>query len=217
MKQLRVFIGYDTRQPLAYNVLQHSIISRSSVSVSITPLVLSQLPMQRRGLTEFTYSRFLVPHLCNYVGTALFLDADMVVTGDIAELFSQADVGAYDVQVMQNQKRFEWPSAMLFNCMRCLKLTPEYIEDTANQLLDLKWAKAVGTFSDEWNHCVGYASPGAAKLYHYTQGIPCWPETKGVEGGPWMAAFKRMIHTVSWKELMGGSVHAEPVKERLHG
>lgn len=66
---IRVFIGYDPRQPLAYNVMQHSIARHSSVPVAITPLILDQLPITRRGLTEFTYSRFLVPALCDFKGS----------------------------------------------------------------------------------------------------------------------------------------------------
>ena len=118
-----VFIGYDPRQPLAYNVLQHSIVRHSSRPVAITPLILSQLPMKRRGLTEFTFSRFLVPYLCGFKGKALFLDADMVVTGDISELFEQDEL--YAVAVQQDQPKFEWPSVMFFNCGACIRLTPE--------------------------------------------------------------------------------------------
>ena len=61
----KVFIGYDPRQPVAYNVLQHSIVIRTEYPVSITPLVLETLPITRKGLTPFTWSRFLVPFLCN--------------------------------------------------------------------------------------------------------------------------------------------------------
>ncbi len=214
MSHLRVYVGYDPRQPLAYNVLQHSIVRQSSKPVSITPLILGQLPLKRRGLTEFTFSRFLVPYLSNYTGSSLFLDADMVVKGDIAELFDCVDQNA-DVQVMQEQPQFEWASAMLFNNWRCKKLTPEFVEDASNKMFDLAWAEKVGKFPKEWNHCVGYMEESEAKLYHYTQGIPCWEETKGVEDQPWITEFKRMLYTVSWSALMGNSVHAVHVRKRL--
>jgi hypothetical protein len=211
---LRVFIGYDPRQPLAYNVLQHSIFKHCSEPVSITALKLDQLPIKRRGLTEFTFSRFLVPYLCDFRGRALFLDADMVVTGDIAELFQIPDY-ASAVLVNQEQDKFEWASAMFFNCDRCVDLTPLFIDNPKNVLFDLVWANRVGAFSPEWNHCVGYKEPADAKLYHYTQGIPCHAETRGVEDGPWVAAFKDMVRTCTWPELMANSVHAEHVYKRL--
>lgn len=209
--QLRVFIGYDPRQPIAYSVLEHSIRTRSSRPVAITGLVLSQLPITRRGLTEFTYSRFLVPWLCDFQGSALFLDADMLILGDIAELFSYADCIAADVQVNKQQPPFEWASAMLFNCMRCRRLTPEFVDDPKNALFDFGWAKSVGEFPAGWNSCVGYAEADSPNLVHYTQGIPVWPETRGKhkEDRYWIEAHKEMNSTVSWKELMGESVHAQ--------
>lgn len=211
---LRIFIGYDPRQPLAYNVLQHSIFKHSSEPVSITALKLDQLPVKRRGLTEFTFSRFLVPFMCGFRGKALFLDADMLVTGDIAELFATPD---YASQVMVNQKqdRFEWASAMLFNCDRCTELTPQFVANEKNVLFDFAWAPKVGEFPAEWNKCVGYTEPGPAKLYHYTQGIPCHAETRGVEDKPWVDAFKDMVRTCSWADLMANSVHAPHVYKRL--
>lgn len=210
----RIFIGYDHRQPLAYNVLQHSIVRHSSKPVSITPLIIEQLPIKRRGLTDFTFSRFLVPYLCNFEGKALFLDADMVVTGDIVDLFKNP---MYDhaVHVMKEQPRFEWPSAMLFNNQWCDKLTPEYIDNEKNDPFQFTWGE-VGSFPDEWNHCVGYQNPKEAKLYHYTQGIPCWHETKGlVEDAFWEEERELLTHTVEWKELMGHSVHAKQVLRRM--
>lgn len=184
--------------------------------MQITPLILSQLPIKRRGLTEFTYSRFLVPYLCDFKGKALFLDADMVVVGDIAELFKTEDMSA--VCVMQGQPKFEWASAMLFNCGACLKLTPEFIDDEKNALLDLAWAPYVGNIPPEWNHCVGYQDTKPAELHHFTMGIPCWPETKGnPEDEWWDMEFKAMVHTVSWRELMGTSVHAKPTLQKFLG
>jgi hypothetical protein len=211
---LNVFIGYDPRQPVGINVLSHSILRHSSKPVSITALKLSQLPIQRRGLTEFTYSRFLVPHLCGYEGQAIFMDADIVVKGDIAELFASGDGSA--VQVMQQQPQFEWASVMLFDNAQCKVLTPEFVEDEKNVLFDLKWAEKVGELPLEWNHCVGYQEPKAAKLYHFTQGLPCWYETQGLaENKEWLEERELATKSVSWKELMGQSVHAKPVIKRM--
>jgi hypothetical protein len=202
---LRVFIGYDPRQPIAYNVLQHSIVRHASRPVSITPLILGQLPLKRRGLTEFTYSRYLVPWLCGYEGLALFLDADMVVKGDIAEIFTDFD-GEVAMQIHQPQ--FEWASAMLYNCPRCRILSPEFIEDKSNLLFDYHWTTRVGKLPEEWNRPVGYSEPADSKLYHYTQGIPVWDETRDLEGAPFVSEAKAMLYTVSFNELMGNSVHA---------
>jgi len=210
----RVFVGYDERQPVAYNVLQHSLHRYAKGRVQVEPLMLDKLPIERRGLTQFTYSRFLVPYLCNYEGAAIFMDADVVVKGDIGELLAQAD-GTSAVQVMQEQDKFEWASVMLFNNANCRVLTPEYIDDPANKLLELKWGP-VGTFDPEWNHCVNRRLPMQAKLYHFTEGIPLWDE---VRGSPldevWDEEYADMNRTVPWVQLMGHSVHARPVLHRF--
>jgi hypothetical protein len=211
---IRVFIGYDPRQPLAYNVLQHSIVRHASRPVSITPLILKQLPIKRQGLTQFTYSRFLVPYLCEFKGHGVFMDADMVVRGDIAELFDGAGMDA--VSVMKDQPKFEWASVMLFNCGACRVLTPEFIDNAENKLFDLSWAPYVGALPQEWNHCVGYQEPKESKLYHYTQGLPCWPETRGLpEDGEWLEERNMLTASVTWNDLMGNSVHREPVLRRM--
>lgn len=210
---LRVFIGYDHRQAISYNVAQFSIISQSSKPVAITPLVLPQLPLQRQGLTPFTYSRFLVPYLCNYEGWALFMDSDMLLNADIAELFALAD-DKYAVMVAKELERFEWASVMLFNCAKCKMLTPEFVQSDA-KIMSLEWLKdeEIGALPKEWNHLVGYDAPKPnPKLIHYTQGIPAFLETKSSEhADKWSTVQKAMNGTVAWEELMGNSVHAATV------
>jgi hypothetical protein len=213
---LRVFIGYDPRQPVAYNVLQFSLMRRSTRPVAVTPLVIQQLPIKRTGLTPFTYSRFLVPQLCNFEGWALFLDLDMLVQGDIAELFDLADENSA-VMVVKNGARFEWASVILFNCGHPdnRKLTPEYLE-TAEGLHGIAWTDKIGALPPEWNHLVMYDPPKPAKLLHYTAGMPCYPETKDLGyANEWMTELKQMTMIVPWAQLMGNSVHAKPVLERL--
>lgn len=209
---MKIFIGYDPRQPVALQVLMHSIYTRASKPVEITPLVLSQLPIQRTGLTQFTYTRYLVPYLCKYRGQALFLDADMLVLDDIYKLEDICAPQMAPVCVVKNQRRFEWPSLMYFNNARCADLTPRYIEEESPQ--SLQWATSIGEISAEWNHLVGYDEPNPeAKLIHFTQGIPCFEETKNSEfAEQWMNEMRQTITTVSWEEIMGKSVHAKYVK-----
>lgn len=210
---IQVFIGFDERQPIALQVLAHSIYTRSSKPVSITPLVLSQLPIKRRGLTEFTFSRYLVPHLSGFVGRSIFLDADMLCLGDIAELESLADPLAA-VSLVKNKVRFEWPSMMVFNNAACTHLTPEFIDDPQSQPQSFRWAKEVAELPPDWNHIVSYDKPRKdAKLVHFTAGLPCWPETNNCEhAAEWQAERKACNSTVTWEELMGSSIHAQKMR-----
>jgi len=212
MAPLKIFIGTDQRQPIAYNVLQYSILNNTTVPVAIHPLKLSTLPIKRVGLTEFTYSRYLVPYLCNYEGIALFLDADMIVDADIAELFELHDP-QYGVQVMQKVSRFEWPSLMLFNNEKCQALTPKFIETNSPQALEL-WARGgIGEIPEEWNYCVGYStSQETPKLIHYTAGIPIWPETKDSRyADRWFHYAREANSSVAYDALMRSSVHHKKV------
>ena len=74
---INIFIGYDSKERVAYNVLSHSIIQNSTKPVAITPIALNHLRddfvRERNALssTEFSFSRFMIPHLMNYQGWAL--------------------------------------------------------------------------------------------------------------------------------------------------
>lgn len=206
----KVFIGFDPRQTISYTVLAHSIATRSSSPISITPLILEQLPIARCGLTPFTYSRFLVPYLCDYDGWALFLDADMLLNDDISKLFNMAD-DRYSVMVAKNEKKFEWASAILFNCSKCKILTPEYIE-TADRMHVFDWLDSadIGCLPPEWNYLVGYDKGiENPSLIHFTQGVPIFKETECSEfSEKWIRSAKESMFYMSWPELMGRSVHA---------
>jgi hypothetical protein len=219
----RVFIGVDPRQWLAYTVAAHSVVSRSSVPVAVIPLVYSQLPLKRKGLTEFTFTRYLVPYLCEYQGKALFLDADTLALADIETLPwdnpEAVSVVPHDKVIVKGREvkvRFERPSVMLFNCEKCTRLTPDYIETGAPQ--SFEWAGSVGVLPPEWNHLVGYDAPGVAKLVHFTQGIPCFEETRADEyAREWTDTLAALQGTCSWAEIMGNSVHAQFKTNPLKG
>lgn len=214
----RIFVGYDHRQPVSYHTLCHSIIKRTSRPVSIAPLKLETLPITRAGLTPFTFSRFLVPWLCDYKGWGLFLDADIVVLDDIARLFSYADPNKA-VMVSQSEIQFEWASVIMFNNARCRKLTPEYVQTTGDGLHRMQFVEPelVGDLPREWNHLIGYDKPmEGAKLAHYTMGIPAFPEVEGMGyEEEWITDAQEAMSAEPWLELMGPSVHAEHVYVRL--
>lgn len=222
---IQVFVGYDPRQPIAAQVLSHSIAKHSTHPVSISRLQLSQLPIKRRGLTDFTYSRFLVPWLCDFKDMAVFVDSDFVVLGDMVELIASAGAEQLlaksdtSVWVSKNKLAYEWPSLMVFDNTNCRDLVPQYVDNPANALFDFKWAKRVGDLPAEWNFLVGYDKPGTLpKAIHYTQGIPCWPETKDCDfAEEWRKLARESQSSVSFNELMGRSVHAEAVRKRLAG
>ncbi len=200
---IRVFIGYDPREAVAFSVLTHSIHSRASRPVSITPLMLSQLngilTRQRHPLqsTDFSFSRFLTPYLSDYRGWSIFMDCDMVMLADINELWKLRDERYAVMCVKHNhvpketekflgekQTKYEkknWSSMILFNNERCMALTPEYVNNaTGLELHQFKWLESddlIGEVPPKWNYLVDVneREPEPA-LAHYTIGGPYFPE-----------------------------------------
>lgn len=216
---IRIFIGYDYKESVAYHVLCQSIMDHASGPVSFTPIYLNNLPFFTRERdpkqsTDFSFSRFLVPYLCGYEGKALFVDCDMLCLGDVYDLFDKADGSA--VQVVQHDytpktttkflgnvqtvyAKKNWSSVMLFNCSHpdCANLTPEYVNTaTGLELHQFKWTQSVGAIPAEWNYLVGeQESEETPSMIHYTLGGPYFIDHSGCEyAGEWMDALKRTTH-----------------------
>ncbi len=87
-----VFVGADRSQLMAVAVLQHSIERHTSWPVRVCPLIDLDLPepsdLRQGSRTNFSFARFAIPELKGYQGRAIYLDADMLVFRDIAELWT---------------------------------------------------------------------------------------------------------------------------------
>ena len=96
---LKIFVGWDSREDIAFRTCKQSIIDNASVDVDIIPLKQKKLRDQgvywrqpdRMASTEFTFTRFMVPALAEMKGWALFIDCDFVALDDVKKLFDQAD------------------------------------------------------------------------------------------------------------------------------
>jgi hypothetical protein len=210
---LKVFVGFDERQWASFTTLATSIYETATRPVSITPLVLRTLPITRRGLTPFTFSRFLVPWLCDFRGAAVFMDADMLLTSDITEL-EQFINKREAVSVVRSLEPYEQTSFMLLNCAHPShrKLTPEFIEQTDINLHTMDWVEKgeIGSLDPKWNQLVGYQDVDFSQgNIHYTMGIPAFPETQTSPGAElWRKCAQLGMSAVPWGEIMGQSVHA---------
>ena len=210
---INVFIGYDSKEKVAYNVLSHSIIQNSTKPVAITPIALNNLKddfvRERNALssTEFSFSRFMIPHLMNYQGWALFMDCDMLMFEDISKLWRMRD-DKYAIQVCKHdytpktdtkflgqvQTKYpkkNWSSFMLMNCKKCTTLTPDYVNKASGlELHQFKWLESeelIGEIPLEWNWLVGeYDYKENVSNVHYT------------EGGPWFEEYKDVDYSQDW-------------------
>ncbi len=210
---LRVFVGYDSREAIAYDVCRHSLRARARIPVDVHAL--RQDDLRRRGLytraadplasTEFTYTRFLVPHLAGYRGWALFCDCDFLWLGDVGELAALADA-RYALMCVQHDHRppeatkmdgavqtvyprKNWSSLVLYNCGHPAHrvLTPELVNRESGAFLHrFQWVPddQIGALPETWNWLEGWSRPPAdgrpPEVVHYTRGGPWFEQWQNV-------------------------------------
>lgn len=224
-KLYKIFIGFDSKESIAYHTLSQSLIEKSSKPISIIPLKLTHLEgiyfrNDNKGTTEFSLSRFLVPYLSNFEGYSIFMDCDMICKIDISKVFEnlkdQSDRSVYVCQhdyksvvtskatgKNENYPRKNWSSFMIFNNSLCKNLTPEYVNSaTPSDLHRLVWANEnIGSLPLEYNWLVGeYDIIHNPKILHYTLGTPCFDEYKNSDySQDWFEMLKNTIHPLKYE------------------
>ncbi len=197
-----VFIGFDQREAVAYHVCVQSLIRHATQPLALTPLSLNNLGQYREthndGSNNFIYSRFLVPHLMDYKGWALFIDGDMLLRDDVAKLWALRDETKAVQCVHHNYKtraqakymgatnadypRKNWSSVVLWNCAHPANrvVTTDFVmKSTGAQLHRFTWLddSLVGALPIEWNWLPDeFGANADAKLLHWTLGAPCFHE-----------------------------------------
>jgi hypothetical protein len=223
MSELNIYIGYDSKEAVAWHVLAQSIIETSSRPVALHPVNLKnyghhyERPHDDRQSNEFSFSRFLVPHLSDYKGYAVFMDCDMMLRADISEIF---DVCAQDqskaVHVVKHDykpksdfkylgnkqysyPRKNWSSFVVWNCSHPSNnvVTPSFVGNAdAATLHRFSWLKdeEIGELDVNWNWLVGeYQAPDQSqrvKNVHWTI------------GGPYFNEYSDVDFSEEWKEML---------------
>ena len=217
---LRIFVGYDKIELLPYMVYEHSINKTITIPFSITPINLHHLQgimsRERHPLqsNDFSFSRFLVPYLCNYSGWALYTDCDFLARKDLSRIlnFCNEKYACLVVKhnyTVENKTKFlnkkqskyhkkNWSSCILWNCGHESNriLTPELINENdtghrnvglyLHQLCFLK-DEEIGELPRTYNHLVGvYDYCDDAMLVHWTN------------HGPWLEGFSDVDYANDW-------------------
>jgi hypothetical protein len=223
---LKIFIGYDPVESIAWHTMAHSILERSSRPVAIVPLHNANLgsiytrPRDPKQSNEFSFTRFLAPHLCGYEGYAAYFDCDQLLRTDVSELFTIASAGPEKaVHVVQHDyepkdeikylntaqyryPRKNWSSVVLWNCGHPANrvVTPEYVNTaSAMELHRFLWLddSQIGAIDVRWNWLVGeYADPPPdVKNVHWTIGGPYFREYRTSDfAEEWLAEAQRMSY-----------------------
>ena len=215
----RIFVGWDSREDIAYQVCRHSIMTRASVPVEVAPI--KQQELRQQGLytrdvdklasTEFTYPRFFVPHLASHEGWALFCDCDFLWLSDIAGLLSLIDdhyavmCVHHDHQPKETWKmdhrtqtiypRKNWSSMVLYNCGHPANtvLTPALANGESGAFLHrFAWLddELIGAVPQTWNWLEGWCEKPA-------QGHP--DVVHMTRGGPWFEEWKDVDYADLWR------------------
>ena len=223
MDNFNIYIGYDTREDIAYQVSKFSALQQSK-NVSVFPLKLDDLKEQglywrgedKLGSTEFTFSRFLVPELNDYKGWALFCDCDIIFLEDTNNLFNLRD-DKYAVMCVQHDytpkegtkmdgkqqtlyPRKNWSSLVLWNCGHPSnqKISKELINDpetTGKYLHRFSWLEdhEIGAIPHHWNWLAGW----------YKEPDDGNPKAiHYTEGGPWFENYRDCEYHQKWKDLL---------------
>ena len=181
----KLFVGYDSREDIAWQVCRHSALRHSGPDLAVIPLrqtVLRELGLYTRpydlgASTEFSLTRFLTPYLAAQSGWVAFCDCDFLFTTDVRQVFDglDADKAVYCVQhdytpahrVKMDGKqqsvypRKNWSSFMLFNCDHpdVQALTPAVVNSVSPAYLHrLEWVSddsAIGALDLDWNFLEG--------------------------------------------------------------
>lgn len=214
----KIFIGFDTREVAAYTACVNSLLDNSNTNCDIIPLklnVLRELGIYKRDIdslssTEFSFTRFLIPYLCNYNGWAVFCDCDFIFLEDIGKLYelreekyavmcaqhnyTPTNVIKMDGKAQHLYPRKNWSSLVLWNCSHPSNklITPELVNTQSGQFLHrFSWLEdsEIGSIPIEWNWLVGwYKEPenGTPKALHFT------------EGGPWFENYKNCEYSEAY-------------------
>ena len=213
-----VFIGYDPLEDAAAKMAASSIRRRTQMrDFKIVPIVRDELlaydiftrPLDPRGSTQFSITRFLVPYLMNYNGVGIFFDADMFFTRDIQEMFDLFDP-QYAVQVPKHDytpsttnkmgglpqtvyPRKQWSAVTIWNCddVSNRNLTRGTVSQSSPSYLhQFKWLKdeEIGSIPLEYNYLVGenhfgtwWPADSLPFNIHHTLGAPLFRDCQDVE------------------------------------
>lgn len=214
---LKVFIGYDPVESVAWHVMAHSILSRSSIPVALIPVNLRNLhdvygrDREAKQSNEFSFTRFLVPYLAGYEGFALFFDCDQMLRTDIAELlnapkmepgkavyvvkheYEPKDKVKYLGTVQYSYPRKNWSSVVLWDCGHPAnaKVTAEFVNTaSAMELHRFLWLEdeQIGSLDVRWNWLVGEYGSAPADVKNVHWTV----------GGPYFEEYKDADFAEEW-------------------
>lgn len=225
-----VYVGWDSREDIAYQVCRHSLLTRATIPTMVMPI--KQQELREQGLytrdldplasTEFTYTRFFVPHLQNHQGWALFCDCDFLWLADIKDLVDLIDDRyaimcvhhdhrpkedwKMDHRTQTQYPRKNWSSMVLYNCGHPANaaLTASVANTESGAFLHrFQWLDddLIGAVPETWNWLEGWNEKpdnGHPNVVHLTRGGPWFDEWRNVDYADlWLAEESEYLATLA--------------------
>ncbi len=211
---IKVFVGCDRSQLIAFKALEHSIKRNTKHNVECVMIDNSMMPVcqstANQPYTNFSFARFGIPSFTGYQGRAIYLDADMLAMEDIAELWAMAFNGAKILlleqpndEIRQKQsKRRKQTAVMMLDCSRLNEWVPEKIIGDLGKVYDRTALMSLEIMSENeinesipalWN-CMDWYESGRSNLVHYTKiETQPWVYPLHKFGDLWMKEIKLML------------------------
>jgi hypothetical protein len=170
---ITIYVGTEPNQKLAYDVMRHSVLSRTKAPVRFVPLDGSQLMLPMS--TGFSFCRWSVPDRHRPPERVIYMDADICVLGDIAELYALPMQRPVLARAYGAQAYFT--SVMLLDCARLQHWSFEAWVDRARENVNfyntMMWGRPgapnhedLTTLPECWND-LDILKP-TTKALHYT-------------------------------------------------
>jgi len=204
----RVFVAATPAEWLPTRVLHFSIIEHTTIPVELVGLwelqrsIPTPCDRENRPRTPFSFQRFLIPEACGFEGRAIYLDSDMQVFHDIAELWRHPLKGcALQTTTDGNDGRRGQFSVMLLDCAQLdwnVDRIVARLDDgslTYGALMyEMGLAPSIGRdISAHWNSLERY-HPGQTRLLHYTDmNTQPWVSIANPLGHLWVACLRRAL------------------------
>jgi lipopolysaccharide biosynthesis glycosyltransferase len=215
---VKVFVGYDSREDIAWQVCRHSLLRHATDDMKVVPIRQSCLrelglydrPTDQGASTEFSLTRFLTPHLAAQSGWVIFCDCDFLFTVDVRAVFEGLDstqavycvqhdyVPAHQLKMdgkrQTSYPRKNWSSFMIFNCDHpdVRALTPVVVNTATPAFLHrFEWVRndsSIGALDLDWNFLVG----------EYAMPTRTPRVLHYTVGGPWFEAWRNCDYADLW-------------------
>jgi hypothetical protein len=240
---LKVYIGWDQRDALAFEVCRHTLLEHASIPLDI--VALKDWELRAKGLywrpyqvdergqmwdardgkpfsTNFSYTRFCVPLLEDYgPGPVVFCDADMLWRADVAELVALA--GPAPLACVKHQHRPPEREKMIGN------IQTVYARKNWSSLMVMRPGRcagltpyAVNNMPRDWLHGFRWIDEASLK------GLPeAWNWLEGwsdpgltpkvvhfTRGTPDMAGHEHAAYAEDWRAALAEAESATPLRSQ---